>query len=254
MFNTDLAGDWVNRALRLANMGEEEIRTTQDVEGIFEGHLWQQERALIWHKIAAPIADPTDTAGYKDLRNTLRGWLRTLAAGHWADAVKDRDEALARYKQKATLDADIKFTATDGKPGVLKVPLWGLPYAEFDENNRLNMGAIPLVTGVESAVYFAVILIFAASAGESIISICEAPRATGRGSEKGTCGKFFIPTKERRAACSDYCYTLHRRAQVNKSALNYWKEHPRSNKKGGKKSRRKRLTGATKGEKRGSKK
>jgi len=231
-------------------MAEEEIRTTEDVEHHFESHPWQKERALLWHT----ITDPTDTAGYKALRNTLRGWLRTLAAGHWADAVKDRDEALARYKQKATLDADIKFTATDGKPGVLKVPLWGLPYAEFDENNRLNMGAIPLVTGVESAVYFAVILIFAASAGESIISICEAPRATGRGSEKGTCGKFFIPTKERRAACSDYCYTLHRRAQVNKSALNYWKEHPRSNKKGGKKSRRKRLTGATKGEKRGSKK
>ena len=243
MFNTDLAGDWVNRALRLANMGEEEIRTTQDVEGIFEGHLWQQERALIWHKIAAPIADPTDTAGYKDLRNTLRGWLRTLAAGHWADAVKDRDEALARYKQKATLDADIKFTATDGKPGVLKVPLWGLPYAEFDENNRLNMGAIPLVTGVESAVYFAVILIFAASAGESIISICEAPRPRERGShDKRICGRFFIPTKERRAACSEECYKLHRRAYVLEKVRDYWKDNPRP-KKGGKKSRGK-ATGA----------
>jgi hypothetical protein len=193
MFNAELGRDWVDRALRFANMAEEEIRTPQDVEGIFEGHHWQRERALLWKK----ITEPTDTASYKDLRDTLRGWLRTLAAGHWADAVKDRDEALARYKQKATLDAEIKFKANDGKPGVLKVPLWGLPYAEFDEKNRFGVGAIPLVTGVESAVYFAVILIFAASAdGESIISICEAPRATGRGSEKGTCGKFFIPTRE----------------------------------------------------------
>src|SRR6266508_2337222 len=120
MFNTELGRDWINRALRFANMAEEEIRTTQDVAGIFEGHQWW---ALLWHT----ITDPTDTAGFKALRNTLRGWLRTLAAGHWADAVKDRDEALARYKEKATLDAEIKFTATDGTPGLLKVPLWGLP-------------------------------------------------------------------------------------------------------------------------------
>lgn len=189
-------------------MAEDQITSAKKVEAIFDTHP-QALKSLFKHKMV-----DADVRDFVQLRHDLRNWLRVIASEQWSDAANVRDEMLQRYQEKATLTATIKVMLQSGEVREVPVELWGLPRLQF-ERGQLSFGVQPFLTGVESAVYFAVIILF--STGRKI-GICRAPLPNQkRIIEKDRCGKFFLKTEEHRATCSKECSDLRRREQVSQS-------------------------------------
>jgi hypothetical protein len=234
-FNIDL----IDRMLRFANLPESEITSARKIEAIFEDHP-DAQAGLFKH-----VKLDTDVQSLIQLRDDLRDWLRVIASEQWSDAVKVRDEMLRRYQEKATLTATIRVTLDNGEERELPVELWGLPHLEF-EHGQLTVGVQPFLTGVESAVYFAVIILFSTSRK---IGICQAPLPNQKRikrDDKKRCGKFFLKTEDFRVVCSKQCSDLRRREQVSQSVTRFVTKQAKkrsrgksTSKKGGKNDRRK---------------
>jgi len=212
-FNSDADSDLIERVLRLANMTE--IKSAREVEAIFEDHPY----AFLFPY----VPDPNDVQSLVQLRDDLRGWLRIFAAGHSQDSITVRDEMVRRYTKKATRKATIPYETLDGKKHARIVDLWGLPRLEF-VRGQLTIGVDPFLSGAESAVYFGIIMLFASGRTDRI-SICQAPKPNQkRVFPKESCGKFFLETKERRAACSEECGKLRQRDQISRSVTKFIKK------------------------------
>src|SRR5262249_42330210 len=159
------------------------------VEAIFDTHPQALKFIFKHKKVDADFRD------FIQLRNDLRNWLRVIESEQWSDAAKVRDEMLRRYQEKATLTATIKVMLDSGDEREVPVELWGLPRLRF-ERGQLSVEVQPFLTGVESAVYFSVIVLFATGRK---IGICKAPLPNQkRIMEKERCGKFFLKTEEHR--------------------------------------------------------
>jgi len=251
MIKAELDKDFVERALRFANLREDEITTAEVVQGIWRSHPYVRERAVLWSE----IQDQSDVADFKALHRTVRGWLRTLTVGQWEDIKNDRIEVLARYKEKSTLPAIVEFTTLDGKPGRLSLPIWGLPNAQFDEKNQLTFEVMPLITGVESAVYFAMILLYVASDGgrqSHVVSVCQAPLPKAeRGGLRQKCEKFFLRSHDRWVVCSDACKKERRRAKVYEAVSRYYADQRKKREEGGREKQAKKTTRAKTKKRRG---
>jgi hypothetical protein len=209
-FNSDADSDLIDRMLRFANMTE--IKSAREVEAIFEDHPYA---FLFPH-----IPDPSDIQSLVQLRDDLRGWLRIFAAGHSQDSMKVRDEMVLRYQKKATRTATIRYKTLDGKQRARKIDLWGLPRLDF-VRGQLTIGVRPFLSGAESAVYFGIVMLFASQRTDKS-AICQAPLPNQkRVFPKRQCGKFFLETKERRAACSEACRKLRQRDQVSRSVTKF---------------------------------
>ena len=208
---TDL--ELIEAALEFANLLE--IESARQVEAIFE-RTQHVANSPIWKK----LPDPNDTKDFQGLRRELYGWLGDITAGE-ADVAR---EMLRRYQEKSTLKAIIPFVTLKGEIASKDIYLWGLPQLSFDMKGNLKIDAIPFLSGVESAVYFSLILIFAHGL-ERKIACCPAPLPDDR---TETCGAFYLRTKERWAAHSPECYQEYRRVYVLDKVKDYWKEHPRS--------------------------
>src|SRR5262249_32324555 len=148
------------------------------------------------------------------------GWLGDITEGE----VQVAHEMLRRYQEKSTLRAIIPLVTLKGEMGGKDIYLWGLPQLSFNKKRKLTVDAIPFLSGVQSAVYLALILIFAHGL-ERKIARCPAPLPDDR---TETCGAFYLRTKERWAAHSPECYQEYRRVYVLDKVKDYWKEHPRS--------------------------
>jgi hypothetical protein len=182
----------IQRVLDLANLRD--MRSARLVESLFKDEPLVKKFPL-WRQV-----NPTDLDDFKRMNRNLRQWLDTLIGG----TAKQRDA----LQKKIVLEFQQDCAEQAVVAGAVALKTWGIPTLRIDQRRRLEFGVVPLLTGVQSAVWYALILLFAKGLSENIV------RCTATRRDAASCGNYYIKSKRLRVACSERCKRILRSQQV----------------------------------------
>ncbi|MBI2986463.1 MAG: hypothetical protein HYY45_06830 [Deltaproteobacteria bacterium] len=231
MIISDEQKSLVQRVLDLANI--KDIRYTDQVERLFREHPLVV-RFPLWRKIGRK----SDVASFIDMRDTLREWFKMIVATNDKargkktevtpkyDMIKVKNDIVRQFQTDCVETAHILAHDRNGtvKP-VLCFKTWGIPTLSFDRHGNLRFDALPFLSGVQSAAWFGLILLFTSGLTRNVEQ-CQAKYKDGL-----PCGKFYLKTKILRVACSKKCKRRVRHAQIYGYVKEIRREQKRKNPK-----------------------
>lgn len=212
MINTQDKLDLVRRVLALANLRE--ISSAREVERIFEDHPVAM-RSPVWNALPSE----TDVGGFREMRVRLRGWLGVIIKGAYSKQAEIMESVVRDFQEKSSELTHILKKDMTGQLVDIPFKTWGVPRLSIDNRLNLRFDADPFLNGVESAVYFGMILLFTGGLTRKV-AVCEARKNGGR------CGNLYLKTKLLRVACSPECKRTYRSEQVYKSLKAWRRSHP----------------------------
>jgi hypothetical protein len=134
------------------------------------------------------------------MQKNLRKWFETVIGGTDSQRISLRNKVMTEFQK------DCAENAVFG--GAVAAKTWGLPTMTVDRRSNLQFRVVPILTGVQSSVWYGLILLFASGLTRNVVR-CSASR---RGANP--CGNYYLKSKKLRIACSQKCKKTLRHQQV----------------------------------------